>query len=365
MSAAKISKSEELQKQTCDVLKQMCRDKGLKVSGNKSELVARLAPVAAAPAAAAAAADSDDDADEVKVDDAEPVQPRGFEQLKAVVLQLETADLFKMEKQILAEIERRTKGATAGPRVSRPMNAGCQKYQLWCQFVQAHGIKNGWEAFTYAKRCKMDGEMKTVEVEAEAGVKHDDQFIHRDTVTKQKPHGETLTLSQAMRLAKQYWSAKEKKGTKFELYQQFESTIESGAEIEVVAKQVKTTRTIAQLREEQAAAKLVKEAERAALIAANKAKRDAEREERITTKASARALFAAIKPKAAKLVAENEWTCPADEQVYAFEFEGQKLLRNYAGEIWQDGGGALGAWVGTWDAAAKNIAATANLYEDK
>ena len=29
-------------KQTCEVLKQMCRDQGLKVSGNKSELVARL-----------------------------------------------------------------------------------------------------------------------------------------------------------------------------------------------------------------------------------------------------------------------------------------------------------------------------------
>ena len=363
MSAAKISKPvEELQKMTCEVLKEMCRNRGLKVSGNKSELVARLAPVAAAPAAAAAAADSDDDADEVKVDDAEPVQPRGFEQLKAVVLQLETADLFKMEKQILAEIERRTKGATAGPRVSRPMNEGCQKYQLWCQFVQAHGIKNGWEAFTYAKRCKMDGEMKTVEVDAEAGVEHDGQFIHRDTVTKQKPHGETLTLSQAMRLAKQYWSAKEKKGTKPELYQQFESTLESGAEIEVVAKQVKPRRTMAQLREEQAETKKAKEVEHAALMAANKAKREAEREERNTAKAAEKALFAAIKPKAAKKE-KKEWTCPDDNQVHVFEFEGQKLLRNFAGEIWQDADGELGAWVGTWDAAAKNIAATANPFE--
>ena len=46
-----------------------------------------------------------------------------------------------------------------------------------------------------------------------------------------------------------------------------------------------------------------------------------------------------------------------------FEFEGQKLLRNFAGEIWQDADGELGAWVGTWDAAAKNIAATANPFE--
>lgn len=356
MSAAKISKpvEEELQKMTCEVLKEMCRNRGLKVSGNKSELVARLAPVAAAPAAAAAAADSDDEEKQA--------EPRGFEQLKAAVLQLETADLFKMEKQILAEIERRTKGATAGPRVSRPMNEGCQKYQLWCQFVQAHGIKNGWEAFTYAKRCKMDGEMKTVEVDAEAGVEHDGQFIHRDTVTKQKPHGETLTLSQAMRLAKQYWSAKEKKGTKPELYQQFEATLESGAEIEVVAKQVKPRRTMAQLREEQAEAKKVKEEEHAALMAANKAKREAEREERNAAKAAEKALFAAIKPKAAK---KKEWTCPDDDQVHAFEFEGQKLLRNFAGEIWQDADGELGAWVGTWDAAAKNIAATANPFGDE
>lgn len=336
---------------TCEVLKEMCRNRGLKVSGNKSELVARLAPVAAAPAAAA---DSDDEEKQA--------EPRGFEQLKAVVLQLETADLFKMEKQILAEIERRTKGATVGPRVSRPMNEGCQKYQLWCQFVQAHGIKNGWEAFTYAKRCKMDGEMKTVEVDAEAGVEHDGQFIHPDTVTKQKPHGETLTLSQAMRLAKQYWSAKEKKGTKPELYQQFEATLESGSEIEVVAKQVKPRRTMAQLREEQAEAKKVKEEEHAALMAANKAKREAEREERNAVKAAEKALFAAIKPKAAK---KKEWTCPDDDQVHPFEFEGQKLLRNFAGEIWQDADGALGAWVGTWDAAAKNIAATANPYEDE
>ncbi|NBT26146.1 MAG: hypothetical protein EBT09_06260 [Actinobacteria bacterium] len=360
MSAAKISKPvEELQKMTCEVLKEMCRNRGLKVSGNKSELVARLAPVAAAPAAAAAAADSDDDADEEK-----QAEPRGFEQLKAVVLQLETADLFKMEKQILAEIERRTKGATAGPRVSRPMNEGCQKYQLWCQFVQAHGIKNGWEAFTYAKRCKMDGEMKTVEVDAEAGVEHDGQFIHRDTVTKQKPHGETLTLSQAMRLAKQYWSAKEQKGTKPELYQQFESTLESGSEIEVVAKQVKQRRTMAQLREEQTAAKKAKEVEHAALMAANKAKREAEREERNTAKAAEKALFAAIKPKAAKKE-KKEWTCPDDDLVHAFEFEGQKLLRNFAGHIWQDANGELGAWVGTWDAAAKNIAAIANPFGDE
>ena len=358
MSAAKISKSEELQKQTCEALKQLCRDQGLKVSGNKSELVARLAP-----AAAAAAADSADD-DEVKVDDAEPVQPRGFEQLKKEVLQLTLPDLFKMEKQILAEIEIRTKGASAGPRVSRPMNAGCQKYALWCQFVQVHGIKNGWEAFMYAKRCKMDDEMKTVEVKAEAGVEHDGRYIHPDTVTKQKPHGETLTLSQAMCLAKQYWSAKEKKGTKSELYKQFELAHGSGA-IEVVAKQVKTTRTMAELRAEQAAAALVKAAEHAAKMAENKEKRDAERDQRRLVAASAKAVFATTKPVAAKPVAKKEWTCHDDDQVHAFEFEGQKLLRNFANEIWQDADGSLGAWVGTWDAAAKNIAATANPYGDE
>ena len=129
---------------TCEVLKAMCRERGMKVSGTKAELIARLTPVAAS--------DSDDDADEEK-----QAEPRGFEQLMAAALELETADLFKMQKQILAEIERRTKGATAGPRVSRPMNAGCQKYQLWCRFVQAHGIQNGWEPFTFAQRCKMDG----------------------------------------------------------------------------------------------------------------------------------------------------------------------------------------------------------------
>jgi len=328
---------------TCEVLRAMCRERGMKVSGTKAELVARLTPVAAADDEVPAASD-----DEVKV--AEPVaQPMAFERLKESVLQLETTDLFKLEKQIIAEIERRAKGGVpkkAG--AAGKMNAGCQKYQLWCQFVQAHGIKNGWDAFTYAKRCKIEDEMKTVEVDAEEGVEHEGQYIHRDTVTKQKPNGETLTLSQSMRLAKQYWSAKEKTGTKPELYKEFEATLESGGEIEVVAKQEKPRRTMAQLRDEQTAARLVKEAEHAALMAANKAKREEERK----TKA---ALAAA--PKLVKKVVkvEKEWTCADDGQVHEFEHKGVKLYRNFAGEIWQQNGDELGEWVGMWDAQKKCI----------
>jgi len=293
--------------------------------------------------------------------------PASFDSLKAAVLQLETVELFKLEKAIMAEIESRCKGAPAKRAATGETPAHLKKYQMWTRYVQTYALANGWEAFVYKQRKKVEGEMTTIEVEMPAAVQVDGAWIVPDSQSAKKPEGEQINLSMAMCLAKQYWSAKERSGTKPEVWQAFEAQFDAGEEIAAVPAAPKPIR---KTKEELAAEKLAKEAAHVLQMAANKAQREKERDERRASKAAEKeaekALKAAAKGKP-KAAAVPKWSCPADGMVHDFQWKGVLYYRNHDGQIWQQAADeAMGDWVGMWSDANNDIDdSVADPYADE
>jgi endonuclease YncB( thermonuclease family) len=106
-------------------------------------------------------------------------------------------------------------------------------------------------------------------------------------------------------------------------------------------------------------------------MAANKAQREKERDERRAVKAAEKEVEKALKaaakgkPKAAAVVAK--WSCPADGMVHDFQWKGVLYYRNHDGQIWAQGEDeAMGDWVGMWSDATNDIDdSVADPYADE
>ena len=329
-------------------------------------------PVVARKSAAAAVAAVAAVAEPASCSSAEAMtEVADFESLKAAAVQLVGTDLFKLEKVIMAEIERRCKGgeACAAPKKAGTgeVPAALRKPNAWARFVHAHALANGSPAFVYKQRRKVDGEFVVAEIECPATVEANGAWIIPNTVTAKKPQGEQITLSMAMSLASMYWGgpAKSKSGTNQALWDEFEAQYNAGLPTAAVAAAPKVVkRTKEEIHQE----KLRKEAEHAALMAENKKKRDEatlkRREEKAAAKEIEKQLKAAAGKKAAvpavkKATEVVAWTCPNDGMVHDFQWKGAMYYRNFNGQIWiQTDEEEMGDWAGVWNAAANDIDST-------
>lgn len=287
------------------------------------------------------------------------------------------ADLFKVSKAALAEAEKRVKTGKLDPKVVKEKKATpkqLQKPTQWVRFVLAHAAANGWEAFTVEN--KKSHEL----IEMPASVLNEEgAYVY--------PDGKAMILTHAMSLSKQYWAPKAKEGTRKDLYDEFEAAYvaEAVTEEEDVAPKQKFVRKTA---EEKAQELADKKAERERLAAQkkeeNKKKRDetkaanaeakkkAEEEkkaEKVVTKpakvvAAPKAAVktpvkavetpiaapaAPVKPKKPAAPKAAVWSCPADGNVYPWDFSGQKYLRNSENQVWHaEADGSCGDWAGLY-----------------
>ena len=324
---------------TCEVLKQMCRERGLKVSGKKDELVSRLVEIDAPPAAACASESADEE-------DSESCDSSVFgdaSALKARLQSLPLADLMKIAKAAMAELERRAKsGAPKAAKAAGGAEAPKKKNSVaeWQQFVLDYSLENGWPTFEYKANRKLNGVMTPVTIEMPASELVDGAYIVPGSVSKKSPAGVQLSISQAMCLAKKYWSSKENSGEREDLWQAFQAT-QPKEKIVAVASPSRPKMTLAALQQQQLAA----EAAAKALAEAAKAK---------NAKPSPKA-----KPLVKKAVAK--WTCPDDGNMHAFEHGGVQYQRTFAGYIFD----AEAEYLGKWDEANNRVDTTvANPFEE-
>jgi hypothetical protein len=312
---------------TCEVLKQMCRERGLKVSGKKDELVSRLVEIDAPPAAACAEAAEEDSADSEEFGDASA--------MKAKLQSMPLADLMKIAKAAMAELERRAKsGAPKAAKAAGGAEAPKKKNSVaeWQQFVLEHALENGWPSFEYKANRKLDGVMTPVVIEMPASELHDGAYIVPGSVSKKSPNGVQLSISQAMCLAKKYWSSKENSGEREDIWQAFQET-QPKEKIVAVASPSRPKMTLAALQQQQLAA------EAAAKAAAEAAK----------------AKNAKPSPKSAKPLVKKagaavpKWTCPDDGLMHDFKHGGVEYKRTFAGYIF--GTDEDNTYLGKWDEA--------------
>ena len=324
---------------TCEVLKQMCRERGLKVSGKKDELVSRIEAFDSPAAASAACAEEEESAES----DSEEFGDAAT--MKAKLQAMPLADVMKIAKAAMAELERRAKSgapkaAKAGGAAAAPKKNSVAE---WQQFVLNYSLENGWPIFEYKANRKLDGVMTPVTIEMPASELVDGAYIVPGSVSKKSPAGVQLSISQAMCLAKKYWSSKENAGEREDIWQAFQET-QPKEKIVAVASPSRPKMTLAALQQQQLAAEAAAKALAEAAKLKNAAGKPAPKAKTLVKKAAA--------PK---------WTCADDGNMHAFEHGGVAYQRTFAGYIFD----AEAEYLGQWDEAKQCVDTTvANPFEE-
>ena len=323
---------------TCEALKQMCRERGLKVSGKKDELVSRIEAFDSPPAASACAEEVEESAesDSCEIGDASA--------MKAKLQAMPLADVMKIAKAAMAELERRAK--SGAPKAAKAAAAAAPKKNSvaeWQQYVLAYSLENGWPIFEYKANRKLDGVMTPVTIEMPASELVDGAYIVPGSVSKKSPAGVQLSISQAMCLAKKYWSSKENSGERADIWAAFQET-QPQEKIVAVASPSRPKMTLAALQQQQLAAEAAAKALAEAAKLKNAAGKPAPKAKTLVKKAAA--------PK---------WTCADDGNMHAFEHGGVAYQRTFAGYIFD----ADAEYLGKWDEAKNCLDDTVpNPFED-
>ena len=326
---------------TCEALKQMCRERGLKVSGKKDELVSRIEAFDSPAAAAEEEVEESAESDSCEMGDASAMKAR----LQAMPL----ADVMKIAKAAMAELERRAKsGAPKAAKAGGAAAAAPKKNSVaeWQQFVLNYSLENGWPTFEYKANRKLNGVMTPVTIEMPASELVDGAYIVPGSVSKKSPAGVQLSISQAMCLAKKYWSSKENAGERADIWAAFQETQPQEKIVAVSPSRPKMT--LAALQQTQLAA----EAAAKAVIEATKAKA-------LAAKPVAKSAKPLVKKAAA---AAAKWSCPNDGLMHEFSHGGVQYRRNFDGYIF--GMDEDATYLGKWDEAKSCLDDTvANPFE--
>jgi len=277
----------------------------------------------------------------------------------AALKQLGCADLFKVMRTATTEAEKRAKEETKGPKKPKgPTPPQLQKPKAWVQYVLKYARENGWEQFICVN--KKSGEEIVMSASKET------DGVHKF------PNGKDLILTQAMSLSKQMWQPKAKTGTHEAVYRAFETEFGSQPVEEKKPKEPVAKPTMVRKTAEEKAAELEKKKAELA------EKKEAAKKAKAATKAAkavvpAKAAVAAptnsagIKPgkKPAKKV--EEWSCPADGNVYPWTYKGKNYLRNSEHQVWEaEADGGCGDWAGVFIPAEDRIdESAADPYADE
>lgn len=367
-------------------------------------------------------------------------ETRPIEEIIQEICGLPTDLLGRISKQAVDEMGRRAKMSTKSkkaPKKTGSMPKGRVPDQLrkpreWVNHVKADAIANGWPSYTMhqARKNKETGEKEEEDIEMPGSEQNaEGAHVFEGSITEKLPKGRAFTHKDAMSLSAVYWKVKTQKGTRQDLYEEFDASYpaddtvsqasdssekvvvrmtaaekekqkeEKAAEKEREKerkkqekldekerlKQEKANAAIASGKQE-AKSTPVKKAVKKAASAASAVEIDADSISLSPVAASAATSSSAsssseipaatpvktttvkpAKPAAPKKAKKEEWTCKDDGMVHSWEEDGVKYLRNFAGQVWLDDEGQLGEWAGQWNKEKKflDTDAPAPEFEDE
>jgi hypothetical protein len=363
-------------------------------------------------------------------------ETRPIEEIIQEICGLPTDLLGRISKQAVDEMGRRAKTSAKSkkaPKKTGSMPKGRVPDQLrkpreWVNHVKADAIANGWPSYTMhqARKNKETGEKEEEEIEMPASeLNAEGAHIFEGSITEKLPKGRGFTHKDAMSLSAVYWKVKTQKGSRHDLYEEFDASYQEEDNVsqasdssEKVVVRMTAAEKEAQKQEkaeekerekerkkqekldekerkkEEKAnasgkqeakgtpAKKVVKAKKASSAAAESAEIDADSISLSPVAASASASAAAsaaipaatpvklakpakpaAKPMAPKKAKKEEWTCPNDTMVHPWEEDGVKYLRNFAGMVWMDDDGQMGEWAGQWNKEKKFLDTDAPVPE--
>ena len=277
-----------------------------------------------------------------------------------------TAEAKKAAKVVAKAPKKATEKKGSMPKGIVPPQL--RKPRAWVDFTLAHANANGWEAFAVKDQEELP-----------ASVEKDGKHIFQLT---SKP----MNNKQAMSLSKVRWDRKEGKGTRKDLYDEFEAGYVEAEVVtaEVVAAEpeeaVAEKAVVAAPKEKKAAAPKKTEEEKKAEKEAAALKKTQEKEAAALKKAAEKEAAAlkkaeekaAPKPKKDKKVEEKDVIPPFefenDGYAHPWDFKGKKFLRDFEGNMWlRNEDGTSDGWAGKFDPATNTIDASAEEpeYEDE
>lgn len=336
----------------------------------------------------------------VESDNAAPAAVMPFDDLAAQLKMLSQSDLFKVIKQVTAQLERvskvaakPTKAKKASKKAANPNKSYDQlkKPRAWVNFVLQNALQNGWDAFsiTQSKKDKATGITETEIIDMPESECVDGVYYYKGTVDPTTAKGKTMITKHAMSLSKIY------KADKPELYELFSSTYDEEAgndaaseseghsevEPQAEAKPVIVRKTASQKSREAEEKKAAKEAEKAAAKAAKEAEKAAAKAAKEAEKGAAKAVKAEAKPKAeskpkaapappaaaaaaatkpvtaakkpvtkaaAKKPVDN-WVAPDEDGFHDWTWDAKLYFRNSKNHVFtQSADGQCGDWMGLW-----------------
>ena len=308
---------------------------------------------------------------------------RGLESFLSGLQELETVELFKLLKAVVADAERRGKSVSKPSKKAGSAPKGVAPPQLkkpraWVDFTLKHAIEGGWESFVIhqSKTDKKTGEKTAEEIVMPAAIQNEDgAWVYEDSIGEKTPAGRQINHKEAMSLSKQ------RKDGAHETWALFESTYvdEEPAEkpVKAVVKVAVVRKTAAEKAAEAEAKKAEKEAEKEAKKAEKEAERAAAKAAKEAEKAAVKAAAASskktpakapVKPAApvaapvkpamkAPVVAKKpDVVIPADGAAHPWTFKGKKCLRTSDNEVWEaKADGSIGKWLGLYNPAEDKI----------
>ena len=366
-------------------------------------------------------------------------ETRPIEEIIQEICGLPTDLLGRISKQAVDEMGRRAKMSTKSkkaPKKTGSMPKGRVPDQLrkpreWVNHVKADAIANGWPSYTMhqARKNKETGEKEEEEIEMPASEQNaEGAHVFEGSITEKLPKGRAFTHKDAMSLSAVYWKVKTQKGTRQDLYEEFDASYpaddtvsEASDSSEKVVVRMTAAEKETQKAEKAAAAAVEKERKKQekldekerlkqekanAAIASGKQEAKSTPVKKVVKKSASAATSSATasaeidadsislspvaasaaasseipaatpvkktaakpaKPAAPKKVKKEEWTCENDNLVHSWEEDGVKYLRNYAGQVWMDDEGQLGEWAGQWNKEKKflDTDAPAPVFEDE
>jgi len=141
---------------------------------------------------------------------------------------LESIDLFKLLKSVVAEAEKKSKQTKSITKTttkkSGSMPKGAVPHQLkkpraWVEYTLKNALENGWESFTILQK-KKDKETNIVteeHIEMSGSILHNGSHIYENSITDKFPDGKWVNHKEAMSLSKQ------RKGTSHSTYAEFDA----------------------------------------------------------------------------------------------------------------------------------------------
>lgn len=336
---------------------------------------------------------------------------------------LESIDLFKLLKSVVAEAEKKSKQTKSITKTttkkSGSMPKGAVPHQLkkpraWVEYTLKNALENGWESFTILQK-KKDKETNIVteeHIEMSGSILHNGSHIYENSITDKFPDGKRVIHKEAMSLSKQ------RKGTSHSTYAEFDaqyiddtpddkSVISSTSSKKIVEKKTQAekeaeseAKKVAKVIEKEAN-KVEKETEKrlkkASVVAAKEvvtkevvtkdvvtkdvATKEVVRKE-VAAKEVVKTVVAKKKPviktpepevtvkEVVKTVvpkkkdASNE--IPDDGMVHPWTYKTKKYLRNADGETWTVGvDGAVGTWVGIFKDNKIDTSAPEPVFDDE